>query len=74
MEATVFTPTQQHLLKMFAYDDSEERMNEVMDVLTKHFSHKLDTQLDALWDAGILNQERLDSLRGKDVRELLKKQ
>lgn len=31
MEATVFTPTQQHLLKMFAYDDSEERMCEVMD-------------------------------------------
>lgn len=33
MEATVFTPTQQHLLKMFAYDDSEERMCEVMDVV-----------------------------------------
>ena len=73
MEATVLTPTQQHLLKMFAYDDSEERMSEVMDVLTKHFSHKLDEQLNQLWDAGILDQDKLDSLRGKDVRQLLKK-
>ena len=52
MEATVFTPTQQHLLKMFAYDDSEERMNEVMDVLTHHFAQKLDAKLDDLWDSG----------------------
>ena len=73
VEATVLTPTQQHLLKMFAYNDSEERMSEVLDVLTKHFSHKLDEQLDLLWDAGILNQEKLDSLRGKDVSQLLKK-
>ena len=48
MEATVFTPTQQHLLKMFAYDDSEERLCEVMDVLAKHFSQKLDKKLDEL--------------------------
>ena len=74
MEATVFTPTQQHLLKMFAFDDSEERMSEVMDVLSKHFAQKLDSKLNALWDSGALNQEKLDSLRGKDIRELLRKQ
>lgn len=74
MEATVFTPTQQHLLKMFAYDDSEERMNEVLDVLTHHFAQKLDAKLDDLWDSGKLNQETLDSFRGKDVREIVRKQ
>lgn len=73
MEATVFTPTQQHLLKMFAYDDSEERLCEVMDVLAKHFSQKLDKKLDELWSSGVLDQKMLDSLRGKDVRKLLKK-
>ena len=31
MEATVFNPVQQHLLTMFAFDGSEERLNELWD-------------------------------------------
>lgn len=38
MEATVFNPVQQHLLKMFAYDGSEERLSEVKEVLSRYFS------------------------------------
>ena len=42
MEATVFNPVQQHLLRMFAYDGSEERLSEVKEVLSRHFFRKLD--------------------------------
>ena len=42
METTVFNPVQQHLLKMFAYDGSEERLLEVKKVLTQYFSQKLE--------------------------------
>lgn len=73
MAATVLNPVQQHLLKMFAFDGSEERLMEVKEVLTKYFSQKLDVRLNELWDSGALNQERLDVLRGTDLRTLLKK-
>ena len=73
MAATVLNPVQQHLLKMFAFDGSEERLMEVKEVLTKYFSQKLDDRLNELWDSGILNQAKLDELRKVDVRTLLKK-
>ena len=73
MAATVLNPVQQHLLKMFAFDGSEERLMEVKEVLTKYFSQKLDDRLNELWDSGTLNQEKLDELRQIDVRTLLKK-
>ena len=73
MAATVLNPVQQHLLKMFAFDGSEERLMEVKEVLTKYFSQKLDDRLNEVWDSGILNQEKLDELRKIDVRTLLKK-
>lgn len=73
MAATVFNSVQEHLLRMFAFDGSEERLKEVKEVLTKHFSQKLDDRLNDLWDSGALNQEKLDELRKIDVRTLTKK-
>lgn len=66
MAATVFNSVQEHLLRMFAFDGSEERLKEVKEVLTKHFSQKLDDRLNDLWDSGALNQEKLDELRKID--------
>ena len=72
MEATVFNPVQQHLLRMFAYDGSEERLSEVKEVLSKHFFRKLDESLNKAWESGVLSQERLDELRKVDVRKYLR--
>ena len=72
MEATVFNPVQQHLLKMFAYDGSEERLSEVKEILSKHFFEKLDESLDKLWESGTLDKARLDELRKVDVRKCLR--
>lgn len=72
METTVFNPVQQHLLTMFAFDGSEERLKEVKEVLFRHFSQKMDQRLDELWDAGVLDQKRLDELRGMHLRTDLK--
>lgn len=63
MEATVFNPVQQHLLKFFAFDGSEEKLLEMKAVSTKYFSQKLDKRLDELWDSRGFNQEKLDELR-----------
>lgn len=72
MEATVFNSVQQHLLKMFAWDGSEERLTEVKNVLTAHFSKMLDEELDKLWDSGELNQDRLDEIRKMHLHTDLK--
>ena len=73
MEATIFNPVQQHLLKMFAFDGSEERLLEVKAVLSEYFRKKADMCLDALWESGKLNQAKMDELRHQDLHALLKK-
>ena len=35
METTAFNPVQQHLLKLFAFDGSEEKLLEVKEVLDR---------------------------------------
>ena len=72
METTAFNPVQQHLLKLFAFYGSEEKLLEVKEVLTKYFSQKLDKRLNELWDSGVLNQDKLDELRTKHLRTDLK--
>ena len=72
MEATIFNPVQQQLLKMFAHDGDENRLLEIKAVLADYLSKSIDKKMDSLWDAGILDQNKLDELRGKDLRTYLK--
>ena len=69
---SVFTPSQVALLRMFSRDKSEEKAIEIQQVLTKHFREKADKALDALWESGDFNQQRLDELREVHVRDLIK--
>lgn len=67
MEVTVLNPTQMHLLKLFAFNNTEKYAREIQTVLTRHFQAQLDAEADRLWDEGILNQEKLDSIRKEDL-------
>lgn len=67
METTALNPTQIHLLKMFAFNGSEEYAREVQEVLTRHFQDRLDAEADRLWDDGILDQQKLDEIRQMDL-------
>ena len=67
MNATQMTPTQMHLLKLFSFDKSESRALEIKDVLMRYFQGRLDAESDRLWDEGVLDQERLEELRHKDL-------
>lgn len=66
---TVFNPTQQHLLKLFEHDDSEEFAREVKMALTQYFQQKLDREADRLWEEGILDAKRLEELRHEDLHK-----
>ena len=66
MNATSLNPTQMHLLKLFAFNSSEEYAREIQMVLTRHFQKQLDAESDRLWNEGILSQEKLNAMRHED--------
>lgn len=72
MESTFFNPTQQHLLRMFSFDDSKETLDEVKRLLSDYYYSKVDRISDELWDEGVLDQKKLDELRGTHIRDILK--
>lgn len=69
MDTHILTPTQQHLLKLFSFNNSDAYAREIQEVLTRHFQAQLDKEADLLWDEGILNQERLDAIRKEDLHK-----
>jgi hypothetical protein len=73
METTIFNPIQQHLLRMFSFNRSEESLQEMMSALTEFYAKKVDSTFNKLWDDGVLNQDKLDEIRHTDLHDLLKK-
>ena len=63
MDTAVLNPTQMHLLKLFAFNNSEDYAREIQMVLMRYFQQKLDEESDRLWEEGVLNQEKLDEIR-----------
>lgn len=70
MEAAVLNPTQMHLLKLFAFNNSEDYAREIQMVLMRYFQQKLDEESDRLWEEGVLNQEKLDEIRHLDLHAI----
>ncbi len=67
MDTAVLNPTQMHLLKLFAFNNSEDYAREIQMVLMRYFQQKLDEESDRLWEEGVLNQEKLDEIRHLDL-------
>lgn len=72
VSTTIFNPIQQQLLLMFSYDHESKHLEEIKELLTKHFAKQLDEKLDSLWDNGVLDQKRLDAINGMDLHKDLK--
>ncbi|MDE6009713.1 MAG: hypothetical protein K2G90_10950 [Muribaculaceae bacterium] len=72
MATSVLTPTQRELLKLFAYDHSEEFALELKKVINAHLQTIIDAESERLWDEGILNQEQLDELRKEDLHATIR--
>ena len=70
MKTTVFNPMQIHLLQMFNIDKSQSGLDELKDVLYRHYSARMESRLDALWQSGELNQKRLDEINRMDLHQL----
>ena len=70
METTTLNRTQVHLLQMFQVDSSQEGLDELKALLYSYYSKKMDTCLNELCDAGILDQKKLDELNNMDLHKL----
>ena len=70
MDTAVLNPTQMHLLKLFAFNNSEDYAREIQMVLMRYFQQKLDEESDRLWEEGVLNQEKLEEIRHLDLHAI----
>lgn len=69
-QTTAFNPTQIALLQMFSINKSQRGLEELRQVLYEHYSKRMDDKLNALWDSGILSDERLDEIATMDLHKL----
>ena len=68
--ATIFTPTQIQLLRMFDADKSEKGLQELKEVLFNYYYKKMSNSLDELWESGALDQKRLDEINEMDLHQI----
>lgn len=67
-QAPVFNQTQQYLLKMFSYADTDEELNEIKTVLADYYAKKVEREMDALWDDGLWSEEKNNEILGEHLR------
>lgn len=68
MRVSTLNPAQLMVLESFAGVDSQEEMDELMDMLRTYYARKMDKELERLWHDGTFNQEKLDELKGQHLR------
>lgn len=68
MEATVFTPAQQHLLRLMSYVKTPEAMRELEEVLSNHYAKRVDEEMDQLIDCGEITPEVIEEWGKEHMR------
>ncbi len=68
MERTIFNEAQLQMLNMMSRIKTDEELNELRNVISDYYAQKAQKEIDSLWDAGILNQEKLDEIRKEQLR------
>lgn len=67
---TIFNDMQIQLLRMFSVNRSKRGLDELCDVLYKHYLRRMNEKLDDLWMSGILDQKRLEEIDQMDLHQL----
>jgi hypothetical protein len=68
MEATVFNPTQLHLLKMFSYNKDEDSLKELKDVLFEYYCQKASEEGKRIWKEKNLSNETMQEWLNTHIR------
>ena len=68
MIATVFNPTQLHLLHMFSYNQDENSLKELKEVWLAHVRNKMDKEGKKIWEEKNLSNEIMHEWLNKHIR------
>ena len=68
MNQASLNPIQLHLLKLFSHMKSEEQLLELKEVLSSYYAHKVDEEMDALWDEGKINADIIEQWSKEHLR------
>ena len=58
-------PLQMMILESFAGAQDEQELNDLMVVIRDFYAQRLEHEMQRLWDNGILDEEKLEQLRGE---------
>lgn len=61
-------PIQLHILQMFNYTHSKGSLEDLKNLLAKHYVEKIDEEMDAIWRKKKMTQSKLKSLSNKPIR------
>lgn len=65
---TVFNAAQLYILELMSRVQNENELNEIKDVLAKHFADKALDAIDKLWDEGKINDDVIQSWKHEHMR------
>lgn len=68
MEAITFSPAQMLVLNLVSHIKSAMGLEQLREQLAAFYAQKVDDEMDALWESGQWNEERLQELRGSHFR------
>lgn len=65
---TVFNAAQLYILELMARVRNENELNEIKDVLARHFADKALDAVDRLWDEGTINDSVVQAWKNEHMR------
>lgn len=68
MEAITFSPAQIHIFNLVSHITSEKALEQLREQLAAFYAKQVDAEMDKLWESGVWNEKKLQSLRGSHFR------
>lgn len=59
---------QSELLKLYAYNVSDEQLKEIRKMLADYFAAKIDAEMDRIWQANDWNDQTIESWKSEHMR------
>ncbi len=73
MEAITFSPAQVHVFNLVSHIKSDQGLEQLREQLAAFYAQQVDKEMDALWESGEWNEQKMQSLRGAHFRTSSKK-
>lgn len=67
-QPTIFTQAQLELLDMMSHVKSQDTLKELRQVIAQFFAKKIETEIDGMWESGLLNEQKIEEFRNLHER------